>query len=336
MLIESSDGTSEWGTVGVNDNIVEASLQALVDSLEYALVKDTPVALAASVTGVTMTGVRRLWGGVVSDSGVEAGPRHARRGPRAPLRLRADLPVSRAARFSGEQLFNPYQHADRRLAARQPARARARLAAASPAASSRTTKSSRATRASVTRSPACPTTSRSPRMRASTRSPRTSTATTSASTTSWRSARGRSTGSTFPSGSRAATCSSSSTASPRPPTSSRSSIPSRGTRTTMPTCSELTGYHLIEVVNGPFPARRRLGCGALERPRGVGHRQRRQPRSREPRAARRRLDDDRRTVGKHAGRRRRAQDGPLVRGGAHQRGGRETRCSTARRSPIAR
>ena len=39
VLIESSDGFSEWGTVGVNDNIVEASLQALVDSLEYALVK---------------------------------------------------------------------------------------------------------------------------------------------------------------------------------------------------------------------------------------------------------------------------------------------------------
>ena len=41
VLIESSDGTAEWGTVGVNDNIVEASLQALVDSLEYALVRDT-------------------------------------------------------------------------------------------------------------------------------------------------------------------------------------------------------------------------------------------------------------------------------------------------------
>ena len=39
VLIESSDGTAEWGTVGVNDNIVEASLQALVDSLEYALVR---------------------------------------------------------------------------------------------------------------------------------------------------------------------------------------------------------------------------------------------------------------------------------------------------------
>ncbi len=39
VLIESSDGGAEWGTVGVDTNIVEASLQALVDSLEYALVR---------------------------------------------------------------------------------------------------------------------------------------------------------------------------------------------------------------------------------------------------------------------------------------------------------
>jgi 2-isopropylmalate synthase len=39
VLIESSDGKREWGTVGVNENIIEASLQALVDSMEYALLK---------------------------------------------------------------------------------------------------------------------------------------------------------------------------------------------------------------------------------------------------------------------------------------------------------
>ena len=39
VLISSTDGASEWGTVGVDDNIVEASLQALVDSLEYALLR---------------------------------------------------------------------------------------------------------------------------------------------------------------------------------------------------------------------------------------------------------------------------------------------------------
>jgi 2-isopropylmalate synthase len=39
VLIESSDGTSTWTTIGVNENIIEASLQALVDSLEYGLLK---------------------------------------------------------------------------------------------------------------------------------------------------------------------------------------------------------------------------------------------------------------------------------------------------------
>lgn len=37
VLIESSDGHSEWGTVGASENIIEASLQALTDSMEYAL-----------------------------------------------------------------------------------------------------------------------------------------------------------------------------------------------------------------------------------------------------------------------------------------------------------
>ncbi|MCF7668587.1 MAG: citramalate synthase [Verrucomicrobia bacterium] len=39
VLIESSDGTKEWGTVGVSENIIEASLQALIDSIEYRLIK---------------------------------------------------------------------------------------------------------------------------------------------------------------------------------------------------------------------------------------------------------------------------------------------------------
>jgi 2-isopropylmalate synthase len=39
VLIESGDKTSEWGTVGVSENIIEASWQALVDSLEYKLLK---------------------------------------------------------------------------------------------------------------------------------------------------------------------------------------------------------------------------------------------------------------------------------------------------------
>ncbi len=38
VLITSTDGKREWGTVGVSENIITASLQALVDSMEYALI----------------------------------------------------------------------------------------------------------------------------------------------------------------------------------------------------------------------------------------------------------------------------------------------------------
>jgi 2-isopropylmalate synthase len=39
VLITSSNGKREWGTVGVSENIIEASLEALVDSMEFALLK---------------------------------------------------------------------------------------------------------------------------------------------------------------------------------------------------------------------------------------------------------------------------------------------------------
>jgi 2-isopropylmalate synthase len=39
VLITSGDGPREWSTVGVSENIIEASLQALTDSMEYALMK---------------------------------------------------------------------------------------------------------------------------------------------------------------------------------------------------------------------------------------------------------------------------------------------------------
>ncbi|MDP8230960.1 MAG: citramalate synthase [Candidatus Gorgyraea atricola] len=40
VLIQSQDERSSWGTVGVSENIIEASWQALVDSVEYKLLKD--------------------------------------------------------------------------------------------------------------------------------------------------------------------------------------------------------------------------------------------------------------------------------------------------------
>ncbi|MBI5826391.1 MAG: citramalate synthase [Deltaproteobacteria bacterium] len=41
VLVESGDNSEKWGTVGVSDNVIEASWQALVDSLEYKLFKDS-------------------------------------------------------------------------------------------------------------------------------------------------------------------------------------------------------------------------------------------------------------------------------------------------------
>ena len=40
VLIESWDGQSKWGTVGVSENIIQASWQALADSIDYKLLKE--------------------------------------------------------------------------------------------------------------------------------------------------------------------------------------------------------------------------------------------------------------------------------------------------------
>jgi 2-isopropylmalate synthase len=42
VLIESGDRKSRWTTVGVSHNIIEASWQALVDSINYKLFQDDP------------------------------------------------------------------------------------------------------------------------------------------------------------------------------------------------------------------------------------------------------------------------------------------------------
>jgi len=43
VIIESADQDDVWGTVGVSDNIIEASWIALVDAVEYKLCKDQPI-----------------------------------------------------------------------------------------------------------------------------------------------------------------------------------------------------------------------------------------------------------------------------------------------------
>ena len=48
VLIQSSDGEEVWGTVGVSPNIIHASWYAMVDALEYKLLKDGVVPFATA------------------------------------------------------------------------------------------------------------------------------------------------------------------------------------------------------------------------------------------------------------------------------------------------
>ena len=44
-MIKSRDGTgARWWTVGVSDDIIDASLQALMDSIVYKLLKNREIA----------------------------------------------------------------------------------------------------------------------------------------------------------------------------------------------------------------------------------------------------------------------------------------------------
>ena len=40
VLVESRDDTDVWGTIGVSENIIEASWKALLDAVEFKLLKD--------------------------------------------------------------------------------------------------------------------------------------------------------------------------------------------------------------------------------------------------------------------------------------------------------
>ena len=43
VLIQSQDESDAWSTIGVSGNVIEASWQALVDSVEYKLLKDSKI-----------------------------------------------------------------------------------------------------------------------------------------------------------------------------------------------------------------------------------------------------------------------------------------------------
>jgi 2-isopropylmalate synthase len=48
VLVQQTDGVDSWTTVGVSDNILEASYRALADGVRYKLLKDrVPIPAAA-------------------------------------------------------------------------------------------------------------------------------------------------------------------------------------------------------------------------------------------------------------------------------------------------
>jgi 2-isopropylmalate synthase len=67
VLIESTDGKRRWGTVGLSSNVVEASWQALVDSVEYKLHKDN-VKPRAKLAAGKQNGSRPRTGKVAENS----------------------------------------------------------------------------------------------------------------------------------------------------------------------------------------------------------------------------------------------------------------------------
>ncbi len=60
VVIESRDETDVWGTVGVSENLIEASWLALVDSLEYKLFKDEERAGENPLTAIPREGPRSV------------------------------------------------------------------------------------------------------------------------------------------------------------------------------------------------------------------------------------------------------------------------------------
>ena len=59
VLIQSQDEHDSWGTIGVSENIIEASWQALVDSIEYKLLKDQRTAVSSQQSAVSKTTKRK-------------------------------------------------------------------------------------------------------------------------------------------------------------------------------------------------------------------------------------------------------------------------------------
>ena len=109
VLLDASDGDDVWGTIGVSENVIEASWEALVDSLEYP---EQPGRAGAAPAAPATS----------SDAGVSATTRSSRSPGRCSARRRSCRPRGAALRAA---LAGP-ERAGVRAGVRRPARRRAR------------------------------------------------------------------------------------------------------------------------------------------------------------------------------------------------------------------
>ena len=80
VLLDSSDGEHEWGAIGVSTNVIEASWEALVDSLEHGMQAGRRPAPRTGARAVDRRRhVRRHWAGRSDPDPDPAGATRARR-----------------------------------------------------------------------------------------------------------------------------------------------------------------------------------------------------------------------------------------------------------------
>ena len=55
VLLDASDGERVWGSIGVSENVIESSWEALVDSLEFGMQPGRRIAIAPAAESTPRT-----------------------------------------------------------------------------------------------------------------------------------------------------------------------------------------------------------------------------------------------------------------------------------------
>ena len=137
VLLDASDGDQVWGSIGVSENVIEASWEALVDSLEYGM--QAARIRARGETAALRAREPRRRRGRHDGRGDPARPARCS----APPRRSAVLEVLRSGRLSLGPMLGEFERRVRRARSGPPTPARSR--AAPPACTWRCARSGSAT-----------------------------------------------------------------------------------------------------------------------------------------------------------------------------------------------